>query len=123
MANSKFRSNRKVSGKKYVNLRKQRASEMAGLPALTSIGKDRLKVKRTLGGNAKKALLSATTINVTIKNKTLNLKIDGVENNPANINFTRRNLITKGAIVKTEKGNVRVTSRPGQSGALFGVLN
>jgi len=32
------------------------------------------------------------------------------------------NVITKGAIVKTELGLVRVTSRPGQHGVVNGVL-
>ena len=56
------------------------------------------------------------------KEKTTKLKIEAVENNPANKNYTRRNIITKGTIVKTEKGNVRITSRPGQVGLLFGVF-
>lgn len=122
MARSQLRSKRKVSGKRYVNIRKKKLNELAGLPALTLIGKDRLKTKRGLGGNTKKSLLSTENVIVDVKGKATKLKILSVVNNPANINYTRRNIITKGCIVKTEKGDVRITSRPGQSGSLFGVL-
>ena len=122
MARSQLRSRRKVSGRKYVDIRKKKLGELAGLPALTLIGKDRLKVKRVMGGNLKKSLLSTENIIVDIKGKATKLKILSVVTNPANINYTRRNIITKGCIVKTDKGDVRVTSRPGQAGSLFGVL-
>ena len=122
MARSQFRSQKKVSGKKFVAFRKKRLSELAGLPALTVAGKTRLKIKRVAGGNTKRQLLSAENVMVTSKGKTVKLAIKGVETNPANINFTRRSIITKGTIVTTEKGNVKITSRPGQSGTLFGIF-
>ena len=122
MARSQARSIRKVSGKKYVGLRKKRLNELGRNPALTLIGAARSKIKRGLGGNTKVQLLSEETVNVTQKGKTTKLKILSVEKNPANINFTRRNIITKGCIVKTEKGDVRITSRPGQTGSLFGTF-
>ena len=50
------------------------------------------------------------------------LDILDVVENKANPNFVRRNIITKGAIVETSKGNAKVTSRPGQSGVISGVL-
>ena len=122
MAKSQFRSVRKVSGKKYVSFRKKRECELGRNPALTQIGKQRLKIKRARGGNMKRQLLSDSIIYVADEKKTLKLKIESVVNNPADINYTRRNIITKGCIVKTEKGDVKVTSRPGQSGSLFGVF-
>ncbi len=122
MANSQFRSKRQVSGKRYVAVRKTRASDLGRIPALTSLGENKLKIKRVKGGNSKKSLLRVKTVQVFDGKKTISLKVTGVEENPANINFTRRNIITKGAIVKTEKGNVKITSRPGQSGSLFGIF-
>jgi small subunit ribosomal protein S8e len=122
MARSQFRSIRKVSGTKYVSLRKKRLGDLGRNPALTLIGKVRLKLKRTLGGNSKRQLLSNDFVSVATGKKTVKLKIESVENNPANINYTRRNVITKGCIVKTEKGDVRITSRPGQTGTLMGVF-
>ena len=103
-------------------MRKKRLSELGGIVTETLIGKFRIKTKRTMGGNKKMALLSHENVFVNDKGKTLKLKIISVEENPANVNYTRRNIITKGAIVKTEKGNVKITSRPGQNGSLFGVL-
>ena len=41
--------------------------------------------------------------------------------NPANPNYVQRNINTKGAILETEVGLVRVRSRPGQDGVLNGV--
>lgn len=122
MARSQFKSKRAVSGKKYILMRKKRLSELAGLTTETLIGKLRVKVKRVQGGNSKVSLLSHEEVCINDKNKTIKLKITGVEQNPANVNYTRRNIITKGAIVKTEKGNVKITSRPGQTGTLFGIL-
>ncbi len=122
MAKSQFKSRRLVSGKKYVPMRKKRLSELGGIVTETLIEKFRIKTKRTLGGNKKMALLSSENVLVNDKGKTLKLKIISVEENPANVNYTRRNIITKGAIVKTEKGNVKITSRPGQNGSLFGVF-
>ena len=43
--------------------------------------------------------------------------IKTVTENPANIHYVRRNILTKGAVVDTDLGQVRVTSRPGQSGS------
>ena len=45
-----------------------------------------------------------------------------VVDNPANRNFVKRNIMTKGTVVETDKGKVRITSRPGQEGSLNGVL-
>lgn len=122
MARSQYRSKRSVSGKKFITFRKKRLCELGGETTLTQIGKIRLKLKRVRGGNQKMSLLSHEIVNVNDGAKTLKLKIESVVNNPANVNYTRRNIITKGCIVKTEKGDVKITSRPGQDGTLFGKL-
>ena len=48
-------------------------------------------------------------------------KILSVKDNPANQHFVRRNTITKGAVVETEAGLARITSRPGQDGVVNAV--
>ncbi|MEK6949175.1 MAG: 30S ribosomal protein S8e, partial [Nanoarchaeota archaeon] len=48
--------------------------------------------------------------------------IKTISGNPANRHFVRRNIMTKGAIIETEKGKARITSRPGQDGAVNAVL-
>ena len=120
---SQFRSKRKVSGKKYVAFRKKRVSDLGGLSALTHIGSKRVKVKRVMGANSKRQLLSDEVVYIADGNKTIKAKIEGVSLNPANINYTRRNIITKGAILETELGYVKVTSRPGQDGQINGVIS
>ena len=122
MAKSQFRSNRKVSGKRYVAFRGKRACDLGGDPSLTHVAAKRMKVRRVKGANIKKALLSDDVVYVAEKGKTLKLKINSVANNPSNVNYTRRNIVTKGCIVKTDKGDVKITSRPGQSGVLQGVF-
>lgn len=122
MAQSQFRSKRKVSGKRYVALRKKRLSELGGISAHTIIGDTKIRARRVKGGNNKAAALRVEFVYVNDKTKTHKLKIEGVNENPANIHYTRRNVITKGAIVKTNKGDVKITSRPGQAGTLNGVF-
>lgn len=122
MAKSQAKSIRKVSGKKIIPHKKKKQHELGRNPALTLIGKLRIKVKRGMGGNTKKQILSGDTVNVNEKGKVSKLNILSVVQNPANVNYTRRNIITKGCIVKTDKGDVRITSRPGQDGTLQGVF-
>lgn len=83
-----------------------------------------MKKIRTRGGNEKLRLSTANKINVTNPddNTTEVVDIIGVIENSANPNYVRRNIITKGAIVETSKGNAKVTSRPGQDGVINGIL-
>ena len=57
-----------------------------------------------------------------LRKKYKKVKILEIISNEANRHFIRRNILTKGTIVKTELGNVRITSRPGQVGTVNGVL-
>ena len=49
-------------------------------------------------------------------------KLLRVVRNPANVDYQRRGVITKGAIVETEMGQARVSSRPGQDGVINAIL-
>lgn len=88
---------------------------------MAPLEKERL---RTFGGNEKLRLYSADVANVTDpKTKKMSkTKILTVVENPADPHFVRRNVITKGAIINTELGKARVTSRPGQHGTVNAVL-
>jgi len=90
----------------------------------TKIKERRVKINRTRGGGIKLNLLSANEINVADPStkKIRKAKIITVEKNPANPHYVRMNVITKGAIVKTDIGSVRVTSKPGRDGVVNGVL-
>ncbi len=69
-------------------------------------------------------ILSDKYANVTDpkSGKTEKIEITRVVRNPANIDYDRRGVITKGAIVETPLGQARVTSRPGQTGILNAIL-
>ena len=115
---------RKVTGGRRRPAQMKRRAEIGLAPADTHIGEDRRKIIRTFGGNDKVRALRAAFANVTNpKNgETKKVKIEKVEKNGANPNYVRRNLLTKGAIIKTEIGNARIMSRPGQDGVINAVL-
>ena len=117
-------STRKSSGGRLIRARKKLRFEVAPEDAETKLGAHTQKLIRARGKNQKVKLLATTTINVTDAKtgKTSKATIKTVTENPANIHYVRRNILTKGAVVETDKGKVKVTSRPGQSGALSGVL-
>ncbi|MBN2155639.1 MAG: 30S ribosomal protein S8e [Candidatus Lokiarchaeota archaeon] len=124
MANTHHRSRRTKTGKKLRKARKKRKFELASPPIETKIGTDRKKIARTRGGNQKLKLFNAEKVNV-VNPKTGEVKstaIKRVEVNPCSIDYSRRSIITKGAILETELGYVKVTSRPGQHGLLNGVV-
>ena len=76
------------------------------------------------GNGTKTRATVANRINVIDPkdNSSKNVEIKTVLENSANAHFVRRNIITKGAIVETEIGKAKITSRPGQKGIVNGVL-
>lgn len=124
MVITQYRARRKTSGGRYKSWRKKKIRESGNLPAYTKLGKKVIKSHRTIGAHKKLFLLSADAANVyDPKTKTYSqLKIETILENPANRHFIRRSIITKGTIIKTEKGNARVTNRPGQEGIINAVL-
>lgn len=124
MARSQARSKRKYTGKKYKHFRKKRKRELERPRINTEIGPDKKKRQRIMGGNFKLKLFATQFINVTDSstNKTAKVRILRFETNEASKDLTRRHILTKGAIVETELGNAKITSRPGQHGLLNGIL-
>ena len=49
-------------------------------------------------------------------------KIIRVTKNPANKDYTRRGVVTKGSILETELGLAKVVSRPGQDGIVNAII-
>jgi small subunit ribosomal protein S8e len=119
-----IRSKRNLTGSRLRRNRKKKKFERGGEFLETKIGKRKVKVERTRGGARKLKLLSVEKINVADPKtrKIQRVKIISVEKNLANPHFVRRNIITKGAIVKTEIGLAKITSRPGQDGIVNAVL-
>ena len=85
---------------------------------------DKSKAYRKRAKSQTMRVQSARHINVNDpkEGKTVRATINSVAENDADPNYVRRNIITKGAVVDTDVGRVRVTSRPGMHGVVSGVL-
>lgn len=118
------RPRRKASGGRYKQLyRKTRVFEIGSAPAMTEVGETRKKVTRGRAGITKVRQLKNNIANVIGKDgKAQKVKILNVADNPANINYVRRNILTKGTVIETEAGKAKITSRPGQEGTINAVL-
>lgn len=119
-----LRSKRKPTSGKLRRLRKKRKMDRGSEFLEIRIGSEKKKQVRARGDLRKTRLLSSDKANVA-NSRTRKIqvsKILSVEENPANPHYVRRNVITKGAVIKTELGLARVTSRPGQSGIINAVL-
>jgi small subunit ribosomal protein S8e len=119
-----LRANRKPTGGRYKKPKVRRMARYGGVPTNTKIGETKGKSIRTIGGNVKDKLLKANKVNVydaKIKKHEI-ATIKTATGNPANRHYVRRNILTKGAVVDTNKGKVKLTSRPGQTGTVNGIL-
>ncbi len=123
MAISQARSEKKQTGAKYKDFRKKKKFELGRNPTMTRIGEKKVRTIRVLGGNQKHFLLHDDTVNLMDKkNKCIKAKVTSVLENTANRHFVRRNILTKGTIIETDKGKAKVTSRPGQEGIINAVM-
>ncbi len=113
---------KKISGGKYVPYRKKKSSEIAGQKRIIKLGVEKIKTKRIRGGNRKIFLLGAKMINIQENGKNKKMEIKNVLETPSNRFLARQNVITKGTIVLTELGKVKVTNRPTQEGVINGIL-
>jgi small subunit ribosomal protein S8e len=119
------RSKRKVTGGRYIDAHKKKTAQLGRFPASTKLDTESHKIiVRTRGNNVKEKLLKGNVVNLyDPSSKTFSkATIKTVSGNAANRHFIRRNIITKGAVIETEKGKARVTSRPGQVGVIDAVL-
>ncbi|MGB9684339.1 MAG: 30S ribosomal protein S8e [Candidatus Bathyarchaeales archaeon] len=115
---------RKPSGGKKRAYRGKRKFEQGSFPVETALGEPKRKIEQGRGGNIKVKVLSEKYACVTDleTGKTEKAEILRVVKNPANVDYDRRGVITKGAIIETSLGLARVTSRPGQNGVINAVL-
>ena len=124
MAISQKRSKRKPTGGRYKATYKEKHSETGSDPTMTKLETKRKSTLRVMGASIKTRLLAVDTANVldlkTKKHKVV--KITNVVDNAANRNYIRRNILTKGAVIETELGKAKITSRPGQEGTVNAVL-
>jgi small subunit ribosomal protein S8e len=118
---SNKRAKRKASGGRYGRLSRITANK-SSLPTHTKLGENKVKPVRARGGIEKSRLLTANKVNVVDGKKAKVATITNVIETPANRHLVRRNVLTKGAVVETDMGKVRITSRPGQEAMINGVL-
>ena len=118
------KSTRKYTGGRLIQARGKRKYELGGEQANTHLGDTIRKTVKTLGGDLKVRLLRAQTAMVIDPKTNISktVKIETVTGNPANKNYIRRNIMTKGSIIKTEIGSARITNRPGQEGSINAIL-
>jgi small subunit ribosomal protein S8e len=115
------RSKRKRTGGRLRPFRNKKRYQLGREPAETTVGEPRFQVIDSRGNGTKTRVLSTNVANVSVDGETVEAEITNVVDNPANINYIRRNIITKGAIIETSEGQARVTSRPGQTGQVNAV--
>jgi small subunit ribosomal protein S8e len=119
------KSKRKPSGARYkTKILKKRQHLIGRLPSMTRIGPKSVQTIRARGDLIKFRALKLEKANIyDPKTKTYTVEtISTVVDSPADKNFIRRNIMTKGTIIKTSKGNAKITSRPGQDGIVNAVL-
>lgn len=124
MARWQGRSAKKPSGGRIWPQRGKRKREIGSEFIEPKLGPTKHVKMRTFGGDEKLSLLSTDTANIVDPKtgRAQNVKILTVIENPADPHFVRRNVLTKGAIIETELGKARITSRPGQAGVVDAVL-
>ena len=117
-------SRRKPSGGRRVQARGKRSTEISTEKQMALIGEPKRKIYRRTGGNTLVRVLAANkvSINNPKTGKTILGTIENVVENESDPNYVRRNVLVKGAIIETDKGRVRITSRPGKDGGINGVL-
>ena len=117
-------SRRKPSGGRKVQARGKRSTEISSEKQMALIGESKTKIYRRTGGNTLVRVIAANkvSINNPKTGKTTLGTIENVVENESDPNYVRRNVLVKGAIIETDKGRVRITSRPGKDGVINGIL-
>lgn len=124
MAKLQAHPKRKSTGGKYHYLKGKRKALLGNELLELTIGAK--KVKKMNGRSRimkdRAMLLKEANVLDPKTGKFQKAEIITVKENPANPHFVRRNTITKGAVLLTNIGLVKVTSRPGQTGSINAVI-
>ena len=116
------RSTRKRTGGRLKHASNKKRHQLGREPAETTVGETRLQYIDSRGTDTKVRALSTNVAQVADGGEVSEAEIENVVDNPANVNYVRRNIVTKGAVIETSAGRARVTSRPGQTGQVNAVL-
>ncbi len=115
---------KKLTGGRKRVYRVKRKFEQGSFAVETTLGEPKRKCTRTLGGNIKNKVLADKFVSVTNPKtgKAEKATILRVVRNPANVDYNRRGVMTKGAEIETSLGLAKITSRPGNDGVINAVL-
>ncbi len=103
--------------------RGRRAFERDGYAIEPLVGSEAKRPIRRRGGHVSSGVIFADSANVSDSSgKATKSKIIRVKKSPANRDYERRGVITKGAILETEAGEAVVTSRPTADGVVNAML-
>lgn len=117
-----MKKGRKISGGRYKKSGKKKFYGLPGQARIVKLGEKKRKTIRVMGGNKKTFLLKDKIINVKSHNKIKKFEIKNVIETPSNRFLARQNVLTKGTIVETDAGKVKITNRPSQEGVINGVF-
>jgi len=113
----------KITGGRRRPLTTRRKYHMDRYPNEALLGEQVTVTRRIRGKNLKTALKTSDLVNLAAEGaKVKKVKILKVLDNPANNDYKRRGVISKGAVLETEAGKCKVVSRPGQDGVINAVL-
>jgi len=116
---------RKITGGRKRPSRKKRKYELGRFPTNTMLSDvNKRVIDRVRGGGIKVRLKRVAFANVTDPGKGVSKRVRILEivETPDNKEHARIGIITKGAIIRTEAGIAKVTSRPGQDGVVNAVI-
>ena len=115
---------KKLTGGRKRVYRVKRKFEQGSFAVETTLGEPKRKNTRTLGGKIKNKVLTDKYASVTNPKtgKAEKTTILRVVRNPANVDYNRRGVMTKGAEIETSLGLAKITSRPGNDGVINAVL-
>jgi small subunit ribosomal protein S8e len=114
---------RKPTGGRSRPQRGRRAYEKDGYAIEPLVGQASVRTSRRRGGSLSTGVIFADYANVSDRSgKASKSKILRVKKSPANRDYERRGVITKGAVLETEAGEAVVTSRPTADGVVNAVL-
>ena len=114
---------RRATGGRGKPSRGRRADEKDGYAIEPLVGAASSRSTRRRGGHVSSGLVYADFANVSdASGRSTKSKILRVTRSPANRDYERRGVITRGAVLETEAGEAVVTSRPTADGVVNAVL-
>lgn len=115
---------RKNTGGRKKPYRAKRLHEQGRHPVETMFGETERKIEKGRSNSSKVKIVSTEFVNVSEPSTGLTerLRILDVVSNPANADYNRRGVLTKGTVVRTEKGLAKIVSRAGQNGVLNAIV-